>query len=167
MSSVEFTTFKDCLAQRLLPKYTTVDDAQDSASALDEFVSYLAAEIWPSIHTSLQTASYETRDSIPDLDSLSLENIPVSFTDSLVSYGLVSDAEESQTFVRKVLESYVKDITAPPPIWSQTRAQECEICEREIPLTYHHLIPRSVHDKALKKGWHKESMINSVAWLCR
>lgn len=165
--SSEFTTFKDCLAQRLLSKYTIGDDSQDSASALDDFVSYLATELWPSIPTSLQTASHETRDALPDLDTLPLENIPVSFTDTLISYSLVSDTDESQTFVRKVLESYVKDITAPPPIWSQTRAQECEICERDVPLTYHHLIPRSVHDKALKKGWHKESMINSVAWLCR
>ena len=42
-----------------------------------------------------------------------------------------------------------------------------EICEREVPLTYHHLIPREVHDKVLKKKWHPEAMLNSVAWLCR
>ena len=27
--------------------------------------------------------------------------------------------------------------------------------------------PREVHAKALKKKWHPEAMLNSVAWLCR
>jgi len=36
-----------------------------------------------------------------------------------------------------------------------------------VPLTYHHLIPREVHRKVLKRGWHREDMLNSVAWLCR
>ena len=52
-------------------------------------------------------------------------------------------------------------------MWSKTRTTECEICEREVPLTYHHLIPREVHDKVRKKKWHPEAMLNSVAWLCR
>ena len=36
-----------------------------------------------------------------------------------------------------------------------------------MPLTYHHLIPREVHKKVLKRGWHEEAVLNSVAWLCR
>jgi len=69
--------------------------------------------------------------------------------------------------LKEVLEEYVSAATAPPPVWSHTKAKECEICEREVPLTYHHLIPREVHKKALKRGWHPEWMLNSVAWLCR
>lgn len=34
-------------------------------------------------------------------------------------------------------------------------------------MTYHHLIPRQMHDKALKRGWHKEWELGKVAWLCR
>lgn len=33
--------------------------------------------------------------------------------------------------------------------------------------TYHHLIPRQMHAKAVKRGWHKEWELNKVAWLCR
>ena len=33
-------------------------------------------------------------------------------------------------------------------------------------LTYHHLIPREMHDTAVKRGWHPEWMLNRVAWLC-
>jgi hypothetical protein len=44
----------------------------------------------------------------------------------------------------------------------------CEICQREhIPLTYHHLIPKMVHEKAAKRGWHTREELNNVAWLCR
>ena len=36
-----------------------------------------------------------------------------------------------------------------------------------MPLTYHHLIPKSVHERVKKRGWHDEEKLNSVAWLCR
>ena len=47
-------------------------------------------------------------------------------------------------------------------------ATSCEICNRTwIPLTYHHLIPRGVHAKVLKRAWHTEDQLENVAWLCR
>lgn len=53
-------------------------------------------------------------------------------------------------------------------MWSSTRTTECEICGRDwIPLSYHHLIPKEVHGKVLKRKWHEEWRLNSVAWLCR
>lgn len=36
-----------------------------------------------------------------------------------------------------------------------------------MPLTYHHLIPRSTHEKVVKRGWHEGWRLNAVAWLCR
>ena len=67
-----------------------------------------------------------------------------------------------------MLTEYIAAVTSGPPAWSTTRADACEICDRDwIPLSYHHLIPRGVHAKVLKKGWHDEWMLNSVAWLCR
>lgn len=71
-------------------------------------------------------------------------------------------------FLRPVLTEYIASVTAAPPAWAKTRTEACEICERDwIPLSYHHLIPREVHAKVLKRGWHEEFMLNSVAWLCR
>ena len=59
-------------------------------------------------------------------------------------------------------------VTAGPPVWATTRTDACEICERDwIPLSYHHLIPRAVHAKVVKRGWHAEWVLGSVAWLCR
>ncbi|KAJ6187082.1 hypothetical protein N7519_001990 [Penicillium mononematosum] len=94
--------------------------------------------------------------------------IPVSVTDSLLVYGIIPDTADLVDFLAPVLTEYISSVTTGPPAWASTRADACEICERDwIPLSYHHLIPRGVHAKVIKKGWHDEWMLNSVAWLCR
>jgi hypothetical protein len=159
--SEQFTIFKDSLARRFI--------AQPAAetSDLDDFTSYLADEVWPFLPAVLRDASYDTRDKLPDIDTICLDNTPTSFVDTLVSYGLSSDDDAALKFLRKVIEAYIAQICAPLPPWKSTYTSECELCERAVPLTYHHLIPRSTHKKALKSKWHPERMLNSVAWLCR
>ncbi|KAJ6518142.1 hypothetical protein C8R47DRAFT_1086149 [Mycena vitilis] len=156
--SLQSIMLKDCLARRLLSCPDLQNSAPESSSnpepELDDFASYLAYEVWPTRPVAFREASYETRSNFPDdLDSISLDSTPVSFTDTLISYGIAPDIDASQTFLRKVLSDYLTGAYAPPPVWSSTRAKECEICEREIPLRYHHLIPRAVHTKATKKKW--------------
>jgi hypothetical protein len=92
---------------------------------------------------------------------------------TLESYALLpsppTPLDLSQFFL-PIFTSYLSSTTvAPPvPVWSSTRTSACELCQREwIPLTYHHLIPRSTHAKVLKRGWHEERELGSVAWLCR
>ena len=177
-SSSQFSTFKDCLARRLLSTSNlSTDGSEGSDDPLDDFTSYLASEVWPSLPTFLHDASYESLSSsnaLKEMESdpfsipLDAVPIPTSFFDTLTSYSLFGDVEDCTRFLRKVLSDYLAEATAPPPVWKQTRTEECEICERGwVRLTYHHLIPRSVHGKVLKKKWHPEYMLNSVAWLCR
>lgn len=99
--------------------------------------------------------------------SLPTPNFPPTLLDTLESYSLVGSASSGTTLLQSILDEYVAAAQAPPPVWSHTRATECEICERDVPLTYHHLIPREVHKKVIKRGWHNEDMLGSVAWLCR
>ncbi|KAF9466658.1 hypothetical protein BDZ94DRAFT_1250423 [Collybia nuda] len=159
------------MARRILAHSTSLIQMGDSGSQesdLDEFSSYLALESWTVLSPSLQSASHFTRGSIlTDIDDLSLDATSIPFVDTLISYGFVPDHEEALQFLRNTIADYIEDACAAPPPWSATRTQECEICEREVPLTYHHLIPRAVHAKVLKKRWHPEEMLNSVAWLCR
>ncbi|OCH91230.1 hypothetical protein OBBRIDRAFT_544041 [Obba rivulosa] len=162
----QFTVFKDALARRFLAQ-PGITDAESDSSALDDYTSYLASEVWPSLPSPVREATYESRANVPDVESLSLDAVPASFADTLISCGIADDSDAALSFLRKALADYIADAAAPPPVWSKTRATECEICEREIPLTYHHLIPRQVHAKVLKKGWHPQAMLNSVAWLCR
>jgi len=174
----QFSTFKDCLARRLLSTSNLpTDGSEGSDDPLDDFTSYLASEVWPSLPVFLHNASYESlssnnvlKEMASDPSSIPLDTIPIptSFFDTLTSYSLFRDTDDCIRFLRKVLSDYLMEVAAPPPIWKKTRTEECEICERGwVRLTYHHLIPRSVHAKVLKKKWHPESMLNSVAWLCR
>jgi len=43
---------------------------------------------------------------------------------------------------------------------------DCELCEREMPLTAHHLIPRETHRKYRKKGMTQEEL-NLTTKICR
>lgn len=98
--------------------------------------------------------------------------LPLSIPDSLTSYALMSEPSELERFLEPVLAAYVSTVTSAPPehtpSLAASRPDGCEICAREhLPLTYHHLIPRQMHAKAVKRGWHSEWELNKVAWLCR
>lgn len=124
-------------------------------------------------HTTPQTtpsslrAPYSDPLPAPTLDAL-LTPLPPSVPDSLVSYALLPDPSSLPTFLAPILADYIAVATAPPRPWSSTRTSHCEICSRDwIPLTYHHLIPKQVHGKAVKRGWCEAWRLDSVAWLCR
>lgn len=129
---------------------------------------------------AVQTLSYNAIQSSPVLADTYAECISgntidflaslvdQSVSESLVTYGLMSEASDLTTMLSSVFMEYSSTVTAKPPPFSATRTSACEICERDwIPLTYHHLIPKAVHSKALKRGWHEEHDLNQVAWLCR
>ncbi|KAK4990687.1 hypothetical protein LTR50_002387 [Elasticomyces elasticus] len=155
-------------------------EANDAAELAD-FMDYLAVEIFTALPADLRTLSYtaiqndallSSSYTVPfdskTLDKL-LAHVPPTVIDSLVSYSLLPDPTDFSKTLDRVFASYVSAATAAPPEHTPlTRGTACEICEREhIPLTYHHLIPKQVHTKVLKRGWHKEWELNKVAWLCR
>jgi len=142
---------------------------------------YISTEIYTSLPPDLRSLTFETAQSSPtlaqkydlplsltDLEALASLITP-STADSLTTYGLLSSPSDLPHFLSLPLTEYITSVTSPPPSATPgTKADACEICEREhIPLTYHHLVPRAVHDKVKKRGWHEEWRLNSVAWLCR
>jgi hypothetical protein len=144
-------------------------------------LKYLASEIFPSLPDDLRILSYSDikentqlaeKYSVPldsDIYEDLLQPLPLSVSDSLTSYGLLSDPTDLPRLLEPVFTAYITSrTTAPPEFAPAARASECEICEREhLPLTYHHLIPRAVHAKVVKRGWHSSWELNKVAWLCR
>lgn len=99
-----------------------------------------------------------------------LRPLSPSIAESLTTYSLLPPSTTLTEFLLPVLTNYHETITTPPPSTTTLReaATECEICERAwIPLTFHHLIPKEVHAKVLKRGWHTEDVLNDPAWLCR
>ncbi|KAF2175600.1 hypothetical protein K469DRAFT_646988 [Zopfia rhizophila CBS 207.26] len=159
------------------------EEGANDAEDLGEFIDYLSSLIFPSLPATLRTLShfkFKASALLQDLYStplsLSTESslfatLPPTALDSLESYSLLpsnSEYNDLHNWFTPVLSSYITSVTAPPPPWSSTRTTECELCHRSwIPLTYHHLIPKSTHERVSKRGWHAEDKLNSVAWLCR
>lgn len=155
-----------------------VNDAQE----LGDFIEYLAVEIFTSFPADLQNLSfthlqndqklrarYEEPLHLSMLDDLCAV-VPFTVEESLISYGLIKPDESIiKTIIEPSITTYIDAVSATPPSQSFLKQpDQCEICDRSwIPLTYHHLIPRSVHAKALKRGWCAEWELNNVAWLCR
>ncbi|PIA97980.1 hypothetical protein CB0940_05562 [Cercospora beticola] len=159
-------------------------DAENDASELADFIEYLAEEIFLNLPSELRTLSYSVVQDDAALiekyatpvESRLLEDLvkplPLTVADSLVTYSLVTEPSDLDRFLEGPLNSYIASMVAPPPEYTPSvaasRPDGCEICQREhLPLTCHHLIPRAIHAKAVKRGWHKEWELNKVAWLCR
>ncbi|KEF62603.1 uncharacterized protein A1O9_00576 [Exophiala aquamarina CBS 119918] len=161
--------------------YTEASSKEGDASALAEFSDYLAGEIFTSLPNELKGLSYHATQNDAELSekwSLPLTlsmieeasaHISGDVVDSLATYAIIEPPKSDiQSFMGGVLSTFVSIVTIPPPKWIATKTGACEICERDwVPMTYHHLIPRQIHTKVLKRGWHEEHKLNSVAWLCR
>ncbi|ROV98765.1 hypothetical protein VMCG_06709 [Cytospora schulzeri] len=169
---------------------TETDTAEDDdgpptdAGDLSDFTEYIASLTFSSLPSDLQSMTHRTwaessalqqQYTLPlnstDVSEHILSGLDPSINESLTVYSIIKPpAEDVTTFLAPVLTSYLNAVTDPPPAaWTTRReATDCEICGRDwVPLTYHHLIPRFVHAKAVKRGWHQEVDLQNVAWLCR
>lgn len=154
---------------------------EGSVAELADFVDYIAEEAFPILPTELKTLSFQALqedEKLAVLYATPLSSnvvevvanlLPHSIEDSLVSYRMIHPpSSDILTFFAPVMNNYISAVTMRPPNPATTRARACEMCERDwITLTYHHLIPRSVHSKVLKRGWHPEHSLSNVAWICR
>ncbi|KAK8117045.1 uncharacterized protein PG998_005326 [Apiospora kogelbergensis] len=164
--------------------------SDNAAEDLADFIDYIATETYASLPPDLQTldhyiwkqdqkddGSLQTRFALPltssDMSGILLPTLDPSVAESLHAYGLTDEPthEALGALLAPVLTALLTAVTAVPPAPSATKsaAQEsgCELCGRDwVPLTYHHLIPRFVHAKAVKRGWHKPEDLQNVAWLC-
>lgn len=157
-------------------RYLAIARSNPQRLSIDSCSQYLASEIFPTLPQDLKTISYSALQTYTTLTTKyptplapstteHLANLlPPPVTDSISTYL----NQSTHVLLTKTLDAFIASTTAPPPIYSTTKTPHCELCFRSwIPLTYHHLIPRSVHAKALKRGWHDEWELNKVAWLCR
>ncbi|KAK1251643.1 hypothetical protein MKX07_007122 [Trichoderma sp. CBMAI-0711] len=160
-------------------------DPHQDAEELADFIDYLANGIFQNLPNELQELDYRSwRDSealqaqysLPlTHDSLSQLDLPPSICETLVTYNLIAADPTASShlpstpaaFLVPILTGYLTTLIEPPPATASTRTDACELCDRSwIPLSYHHLIPRFVHDKAVKRGWHRKEDLQNVAWLC-
>lgn len=142
----------------------------------DELFSNLPEDLrclsYAAVQDSVATAEKYAVPLDADVMAGIVSTLPPTVSDSLCSYGLIEEPPDLDRFLEPVFASYLSATTAPPPEYTpaltSARPPGCEICGREhLPLTYHHLIPRQVHKRVVKRGVHKEWELNKVAWLCR
>ena len=164
-----------------------LDPGSDNEAKEDlaDFIDYLASEIFDSLPRKLQEVDYRSWREDEDLqlqyslpltkESLDTLDLPPSITETLITYNLIAPdpsitsalPSSPSAFLAPILTAYLEFLATPPPATQSSRTDACELCERSwIPLSYHHLIPRFVHDKAVKRGWHKKEDLQNVAWLC-
>ncbi|KAK3290728.1 uncharacterized protein B0H64DRAFT_479021 [Chaetomium fimeti] len=174
------------------PTSPDTTDAEPSADDLADFTSYIATSTFLTLPFDLQSLTYHTwTDNAHFASTLYplpltaertttlLQTLDPSIPDSLATYGITAPPTTTTTtpsnlptpseFLAPVLTAYISTATAapPPPASTKADAAGCEICGRDwINLSYHHLIPRMVHDKAVKRGWHRADELQNVAWLC-
>lgn len=174
------------------PPAETDSSAQETdAKELAEFIDYIASEIFSSLPDDLKGLEHHIWVASPVLQerytlpleiefvsSTVLRDLDPSIAESLVAYGIIpsgplptpSDAHSgTATLLAPVLTTYISSASAapPPPISTKADADGCELCGRDwINLSYHHLIPRMVHAKVVKRGWHRADELQNVAWLC-
>ncbi|KAI1164170.1 hypothetical protein F5B18DRAFT_671132 [Nemania serpens] len=157
-----------------------VDENTIGDDDLADFTDYIATETFAYLPTELKTVDYHDYIASPSLQTryilpLTGADIPThlptldpGIADSLTAYGITDEERQGvHEFLAPVLTAFLAALAtaAPPP--STTRADACELCGRDwINLSYHHLVPRFVHAKAVKRGWHRECDLQSVAWLC-
>ena len=47
------------------------------------------------------------------------------------------------------------------------KPQNCELCQRKVHLTFHHLIPRKMHRRSYFRKHYGKNDLNSGIWVCR
>ncbi|KAI1809229.1 YisB protein [Poronia punctata] len=153
------------------------DDKDDDLADFTDYIATLTFTSLPSVlrsidhHTYIDTPSLHpalplTGSDIPTL----LPSLDPDIASSLSAYGVTDEARQGVSeFLAPVITAYLQGLATAPPPPRATRddVDGCEICGRDwINLSYHHLIPRFVHVKAVKRGWHRECDLQNVAWLC-
>ncbi|OTB00756.1 hypothetical protein M426DRAFT_15115 [Hypoxylon sp. CI-4A] len=136
------------------------------ADDLADFADYIASETFDALPQDLKTLNHHTYTQDAELQARTSPAV----SETLSTYGVTHDSTQGiDEFLAPVLTSFVGALTTAPPAPRATLrdALGCEMCGRDwVPLSYHHLIPRFVHAKAVRRGWHKEEDLQSVAWLC-
>jgi len=149
METSNYTLLRESLTPSILQKSTLSPSSATDLEDLSDFLDYLTQELYTFLPRPLQTATPLSTPTPPTPTTLQplippLSTLPLSITESLINYDIVSDADDVEKLISHVLSEYIDAACAPPPEWAGagTKKDACEICERVgVSITYHHLIP--------------------------
>mmetsp|Transcript_4464 Transcript_4464/g.6031 ORF Transcript_4464/g.6031 Transcript_4464/m.6031 type:complete len:213 (-) Transcript_4464:64-702(-) len=105
-------------------------------------------------------------DIIDDGDPRDLQSAAQRFGELIEEMGSEWDASDVSDFC----SSLIRNMSALKATLVEEAAKSepgyCAMCERNVHLTRHHLIPRALHDKFAKKGRSKELLSRTIS-ICR
>ncbi|KXN68992.1 hypothetical protein CONCODRAFT_79537 [Conidiobolus coronatus NRRL 28638] len=103
-----------------------------------------------------------------NIGAYEVEILQLELNEQLLDFDLFSNESELELF-SITLSRRLKDnlIFGEVPVEEEDKGS-CELCEREMPLTFHHLIPRETHSHLAKKGtFTKDDMRTRGTNICR
>lgn len=168
-------------AAKVKGQTTTIEDLTDAVDYLaDEVIDQgitlpsplPAAEPSSSIDAAVG-AALGGEPTLAILEAHPLHALVMTMLQELLLFG----PSQASSTAPCIVEETFKAALTPMPVASDAAPNvkhkkgtlgECEICERSMPLTEHHLIPRSQHDRLASKGTFTiEEMRSRLAMLCR
>ncbi|KAF3066421.1 hypothetical protein GL218_09108 [Daldinia childiae] len=163
---------------------TSSDADLNNADDLADFADYIATETFRALPEQLKTVDYHEYTQDATLQARFAQRLPLTgastptilptldptVADSLSAYSITSESTQgADEFLAPILTAFLTALGTAPraPRATLPDADGCELCGRDwVPLSYHHLIPRFVHGKAVKRKWHRAADLENVAWLC-
>ncbi|PWN21317.1 hypothetical protein BCV69DRAFT_282053 [Microstroma glucosiphilum] len=154
----------------------TLEDLQETIQYLtEEIVSqgvYLPSPPDTSDDGANAAGADDTSHTLQELESHPLHSLVLSTLKELLLFDEAEAVSAAPTIVEEILDSMrtppPDPVTSARPRHKKGTLGECEICERMMPLTEHHLIPRSEHAKLSRQGTYTlDEMRSRLAMLCR
>jgi hypothetical protein len=150
--------------------------SQEVLEAIDaDRVKHVLLEVLPQLKDDEELADF-LADEINTCKSdvlRSPEALADILREHLLNFGCCPDEKD----VMFVCETVIEDLAEPPAEdeeeddgYNSDKTYddgECVLCERTMPLTFHHLIPRTTHKKMSKRYEMDKKEMNRGIWLCR
>ncbi len=171
---VDRERLRHVLLRELAPR--VVSAAAQDVDELKEAVEYIADETVRA-EITLPSADKDSQDGF----SLTLDEVEAHAFYSVASTAMTEllaiPEDQVLLIIASVLEAYASyqpeqdaDDVSSSPAKSRGVLDNCELCERLMPLTEHHLIPRTLHATYARKGHRTLDWLRSranIALLCR
>lgn len=65
------------------------------------------------------------------------------------------------------IEMQDAELDARPMLQAQGAVAACMLCARQVPLTFHHLIPRKMHRRPYFQNHYSKQQLEHGVWLCQ
>ena len=133
---------------------------------LDEVIIFKIVEkIIPEMSDDLEQLSFFSTEIYRNLEECltSKDNLNSIIGEHLINNGFSENLDKSLDVCEEIFE-----LLNNPPAEDLKELEEefedgnCVLCSRDMPLTFHHLIPRATHKKMVKKGFDKTELNNGI-----